>query len=152
VAFSYLKTVPTSGNDLYLIVGCALVGATFGGLAAKREAEVLTLIAEGLSNAEIAARLFVAETTIKTHINRIFAKTQSRDRAQAAPYAQRHGLAAAGGAAPGSPGPVQPAGPNSLRVLSPSSTKSTPLAPGATTNPKRSPPESSGSICTVSIW
>ena len=59
----------------------------------EREAEVLALIAAGLSNTEIAERLFVAETTVKTHINRIFAKTQSRDRAQAALYAQRHGLA-----------------------------------------------------------
>jgi DNA-binding NarL/FixJ family response regulator len=57
-----------------------------------READVLVLIAEGLSNAEIAERLYVAETTVKTHINRIFAKTQSRNRAQAALYAQRHGL------------------------------------------------------------
>jgi DNA-binding NarL/FixJ family response regulator len=60
----------------------------------EREAEVLALIAAGLSNTEIAERLFVAETTVKTHINRIFAKTQSRDRAQAALYARRHGLAA----------------------------------------------------------
>jgi DNA-binding NarL/FixJ family response regulator len=59
----------------------------------EREAEVLALIAAGLSNTEIAERLFVAETTVKTHINRIFAKTQSRDRAQAALYAHRHGLA-----------------------------------------------------------
>lgn len=58
-----------------------------------REAEVLTLIAAGLSNVEIAERLFVAETTVKTHVNRIFAKTSSRDRAQAASYAHRHGLA-----------------------------------------------------------
>jgi DNA-binding NarL/FixJ family response regulator len=57
-----------------------------------REAEVLRLIASGLSNQEIAERLFVAETTVKTHINRIFAKTGSRDRAQAAVYAHRHGL------------------------------------------------------------
>ena len=61
----------------------------------EREAEVLALIAAGLSNGEIAGRLYVAETTVKTHINRIFAKTQSRDRAQAAVYAHQHGLAAA---------------------------------------------------------
>jgi DNA-binding NarL/FixJ family response regulator len=58
----------------------------------EREVEVLVLIAEGLSNSEIAQRLFVAETTVKTHINRIFAKTASRDRAQAAAYAHRQGL------------------------------------------------------------
>jgi DNA-binding NarL/FixJ family response regulator len=57
-----------------------------------REAEVLALIASGLSNHEIAERLYVAETTVKTHVNRIFAKTGSRDRAQAAVYAHRHGL------------------------------------------------------------
>lgn len=60
-----------------------------------REAEVLTLIANGHSNTEIAGRLYVAETTVKTHVNRIFAKTGSRDRAQAAVYAHRHGLAGA---------------------------------------------------------
>jgi len=59
----------------------------------EREAEVLGLIGQGCSNAEIAARLFVGEATVKTHVNRIFAKTGSRDRAQAAAYAHRHGLA-----------------------------------------------------------
>jgi DNA-binding NarL/FixJ family response regulator len=58
----------------------------------EREAEVLTLIGRGRSNSEIAADLFVAETTVKTHVNRIFAKTASRDRAQAAAYAHRHGM------------------------------------------------------------
>jgi DNA-binding NarL/FixJ family response regulator len=58
----------------------------------EREGEVLVLIAEGLSNGEIAERLYVGESTIKTHINRIFTKTQSRDRTQAAAYAHRHGL------------------------------------------------------------
>jgi DNA-binding NarL/FixJ family response regulator len=58
----------------------------------EREAEVLTLIAAGLSNNEIADRLYVAEATVKTHVNRIFAKTNSRDRAQATVYAHRHGL------------------------------------------------------------
>jgi DNA-binding NarL/FixJ family response regulator len=58
----------------------------------EREAEVLALIGEGLSNTEIAERLYVAEATVKTHVNRIFAKTHSRDRAQAAAYAHRVGL------------------------------------------------------------
>src|SRR5271165_612353 len=58
-----------------------------------REAEVLALIAAGQSNTEIAKQLYVAEATIKTHVNRIFAKTRSRDRAQAAAYAHRNGLA-----------------------------------------------------------
>lgn len=57
-----------------------------------REAEVLALVGRGQSNSEIAASLFVSEATVKTHINRIFAKTQSRDRAQAVAYAHRHGL------------------------------------------------------------
>lgn len=59
----------------------------------EREAEVLTLMAQGCSNPEIARRLFVTEATVKTHVNHIFAKTRSRDRAQAVSYAHRHGLA-----------------------------------------------------------
>ncbi len=58
-----------------------------------REAEILGLIAQGLNNAEIAARLFVTAHTVKSHINRIFAKTGSRDRVAAIGYARRHGLA-----------------------------------------------------------
>ena len=59
-----------------------------------REAEVLSLLASGLSNAEIAQRLYLSHATVKTHINRIFAKTGVRDRAQAVRYAYQHGLTA----------------------------------------------------------
>jgi DNA-binding NarL/FixJ family response regulator len=56
-----------------------------------RESEVLRLIAAGRSNREIARQLFVSEATVKTHVNRIFMKTGSRDRAQAMHYAYTHG-------------------------------------------------------------
>jgi len=58
-----------------------------------RESEVLRLIAAGKSNREIARALFVSEATVKTHVNRIFAKTGSRDRGQAMRYAYQHGYA-----------------------------------------------------------
>jgi DNA-binding NarL/FixJ family response regulator len=58
-----------------------------------REVEVLKLIAAGLSNAEIAAALVVSAATVKTHINHVFQKTGTRDRAQAVRYAYEHGLA-----------------------------------------------------------
>ena len=58
----------------------------------QREAEILGLIARGLTNTEIAERLFLSSHTIKTHINRIFAKTGSRDRVAAIAYAQRHDI------------------------------------------------------------
>jgi DNA-binding NarL/FixJ family response regulator len=58
----------------------------------QREAEILSLVAQGLTNGEIAERLFLSNHTVKTHINRIFAKTGSRDRVAAISYAQRHNL------------------------------------------------------------
>jgi DNA-binding NarL/FixJ family response regulator len=57
-----------------------------------REAEVLRLIATGLSNTEIAEALFLSNATVKTHVNRIFSKTGARDRAQAVRYAYEHGM------------------------------------------------------------
>ncbi len=78
------------------------VGATAADAAAPaalpddltpREAEVLSLIASGRSNREIAAELFVSEATVKTHINHLFSKIDARDRAQAVHYAYTHGLA-----------------------------------------------------------
>jgi DNA-binding NarL/FixJ family response regulator len=58
-----------------------------------RESDVLRLIAEGKSNREIARALYVSEATVKTHVNRIFAKTGSRDRNQAIRFAYTHGYA-----------------------------------------------------------
>jgi DNA-binding NarL/FixJ family response regulator len=64
-----------------------------------REAEVLALIAGGLTNSEIADRLVVSAATVKSHVNHIFAKAGVRDRAQAVVYAYEHGLAEPGAAA-----------------------------------------------------
>ncbi|HSV72293.1 MAG TPA: response regulator transcription factor [Chthonomonadales bacterium] len=59
----------------------------------KRELEVLELVGRGLRNREIAAKLYVAERTVKNHVSNILAKLQVNDRTAAAIVAQRHGLA-----------------------------------------------------------
>jgi DNA-binding NarL/FixJ family response regulator len=61
-----------------------------------RELDVLRLVARGLSNAEIATELFLGEATVKTHLGRVFAKLQVRDRAQAVVAAYESGVVTPG--------------------------------------------------------
>jgi DNA-binding NarL/FixJ family response regulator len=58
----------------------------------QREAEILSMIAQGMTNPDIAAQLYLSAHTVKTHVNRIFAKTRSADRAAAIRYAHDHQL------------------------------------------------------------
>ena len=66
----------------------------------ERETEVLTLIALGRSNAEIAVELFVGEATVKTHVSNVLAKLGVRDRIQAVVFAYENGFAVRGGSVP----------------------------------------------------
>jgi DNA-binding NarL/FixJ family response regulator len=67
-----------------------------------REVEVLRLVAEGLSNSEIAARVVVSHATVKTHVTHIFRKANLRDRTQAVVLAYEAGLVEPGSADHGS--------------------------------------------------
>jgi DNA-binding NarL/FixJ family response regulator len=67
------------------------------GRLTDREREVLTLIGRGCTNAEIASQLYLGEATVKTHVNRIFAKLGVRDRTQAVIVAYESGLVRPGG-------------------------------------------------------
>jgi DNA-binding NarL/FixJ family response regulator len=69
------------------------VPAPPGGALTERETEVVMLMAQGLSNRDIASRLFVTEATVKTHVNNVFNKLDVSDRASAVAWAFRAGLA-----------------------------------------------------------
>jgi DNA-binding NarL/FixJ family response regulator len=75
------------------VPGPSQAGSAPDGLT-QREVEVLTEIAAGLSNAEIAGKFRITGATVKSHINHLLTKTATRDRAQLVAYAFRHGLAA----------------------------------------------------------
>ena len=81
-------------------------GAAAGTAAARlteRELGVVRLVAQGMSNTEIAARLYLSEATVKSHIARILAKLGLRDRVQVAVFAYENGIARPGRSVPGTP-------------------------------------------------
>ena len=84
------SNVTATSSSLRIGSGCAT--RRLRGVAAHRTAEVLALVGLGLNNSEIADRLYLSQSTIKSHVSSVLAKTGSRDRVQAALLARRAGL------------------------------------------------------------
>jgi DNA-binding NarL/FixJ family response regulator len=85
-------TVSSTVVDRYLSAGADQAGRDLVGLLTHREREVLVLLADGLSNAEIGGRLFLSVGTVKDHVSAILAKFDVGTRVQASLLAQRAGL------------------------------------------------------------
>lgn len=91
VSRAFRANPPPGWHGAGLGILIALCATTIGAVGlTRREAEVLSLIGEGLSNSEIAARLMVSQTTVKSHLNHLLTKTGDPDRAVR--YAFRPGL------------------------------------------------------------
>jgi DNA-binding NarL/FixJ family response regulator len=71
---------------------CGPAAGSAAGHLSERELEVVRAVAEGLSNAEIAAKLYLSEATVKSHVARVLAKLSLRDRVQIAVFAYEHGI------------------------------------------------------------
>lgn len=96
------RETPVGGRDRAVSPGSRPVGGVSPGQRAgaapaveltERETEVLRLVAQAMSNAEIAQRLYIGEATVKTHVSNVLQKLGARDRVAAVVYAHRHGLA-----------------------------------------------------------
>ncbi len=85
---------PGVAGDLFAMVAASDSGpaTTMGENLTDRERDVLRLVGQGLSNAEIAARLFLSEGTVRNYVSAVLAKLQVADRTQAAVLAVKHGL------------------------------------------------------------